>query len=152
MKKALLLSYPCSAQWRLWSDCDDAQADLSLCWAHRTFCWFCQVAARMSSHYHMIIVLYQKSILCLPSWYRTWLQLKASQLSIPLITYQTLIHINLFLYKCEHNLIPEWNITHYLVESITLQSILKSSDTKNICCNHPKICTRMPIHPKDATV
>ena len=25
----------------------DAQADLSLCWAHRSFCWFCHEAAQM---------------------------------------------------------------------------------------------------------
>ena len=24
-----------------WSDCADAQGDLSLCWARRSFCWFC---------------------------------------------------------------------------------------------------------------
>ena len=35
MKKAWVLSYPFSAQRRLWSDWADAQADLSLCWAHR---------------------------------------------------------------------------------------------------------------------
>ena len=34
MKKAWVLSYPLSAQRRLWSDWVDAQADLSLCWAH----------------------------------------------------------------------------------------------------------------------
>ena len=34
MKKAWVLSYPLSAQRRLWSDWADAQADLSLCWAH----------------------------------------------------------------------------------------------------------------------
>ena len=34
MKKAWVLSYPLSAQWRLWSDWADAQADLSLHWAH----------------------------------------------------------------------------------------------------------------------
>ena len=28
-----------------WSDWADAQADLSLCWAHRSFCWFCHEAA-----------------------------------------------------------------------------------------------------------
>ena len=28
-----------------WSGCADAQADLSLCWAHRSFCWFCRAAA-----------------------------------------------------------------------------------------------------------
>ena len=25
------------------------QADLSLCWVHRSFCWFCHVAAHMLS-------------------------------------------------------------------------------------------------------
>ena len=38
MKKAWVLSYPLSAQWRLWSDWADAQADLSLRWAHMPFC------------------------------------------------------------------------------------------------------------------
>ena len=39
LKKAWVLSYPLSAQWRLWSDWTDAQADLSLHWAHMPFCW-----------------------------------------------------------------------------------------------------------------
>ena len=30
-----------STQQRLWSDWTDAQADLSLCWAHMPFCRFC---------------------------------------------------------------------------------------------------------------
>ena len=34
MKKAWVLSYLLSAQWRRWSDWVDAQADLSLRWAH----------------------------------------------------------------------------------------------------------------------
>ena len=33
MKKPWVLSYTLSTQWRLWSDCEDVQADLSLCWA-----------------------------------------------------------------------------------------------------------------------
>ena len=37
MKKAWVLSYPLSAQRRLWSDWADAQADLSLRWAHTYF-------------------------------------------------------------------------------------------------------------------
>ena len=37
MKK---LSYPLSTQQKLWSDWADTQADLSLRWAHRSFCWF----------------------------------------------------------------------------------------------------------------
>ena len=40
MKKAWVFSYSLSAQWSLWSDCVDAQADLSLCWAHRHFVGF----------------------------------------------------------------------------------------------------------------
>ena len=40
MKKAWVLSYPLSAQRRLWSDWADAQADLSLRWSHSHFVGF----------------------------------------------------------------------------------------------------------------
>ena len=40
MKKTWALSYPLSAQRRLWSDWADAQADLSLRWAHSHFVGF----------------------------------------------------------------------------------------------------------------
>ena len=40
MKKAWVLSYPLSAQRRLWSDWANAQADLSLRWAHTHFVGF----------------------------------------------------------------------------------------------------------------
>ena len=40
MKKAWILSYPLSGQRRLWSDWADAQADLSLRWAHTHFAGF----------------------------------------------------------------------------------------------------------------
>ena len=46
MKKAGVLSYPLSAQRRLWSDCADAQADLSLRWAH---CQFVGLSCRGSN-------------------------------------------------------------------------------------------------------
>ena len=36
------------AQRRLWSDWADAQADLSLHWAHRPYCKFCHAAAQIS--------------------------------------------------------------------------------------------------------
>ena len=42
------LSYPLSAQWRLWSDWADAQTDLSLRWAHRSFCRYCHAAAHLA--------------------------------------------------------------------------------------------------------
>ena len=40
MKKPWVLSYPLSAQRRLWSDWADAQADLRLRWAHTFFVGF----------------------------------------------------------------------------------------------------------------
>ena len=51
MMKAWVLSYPLSAQRRLWSDWTDAQADLSLRWVHRSVCWFCDVTA------HIVIII-----------------------------------------------------------------------------------------------
>ena len=47
MKKHWALKYLLSAQWRLWSDWADAQADLSLRWAHMSFCWFCHGGAHL---------------------------------------------------------------------------------------------------------
>ena len=61
MKKALVLSYPLSAQRRLWSDWADAQADLSLRWAHSHFAGF--VLSRLILKY---IDLHENSVsICL---------------------------------------------------------------------------------------
>ena len=49
MKKAWVLSYPLSAQRRLWSDWADAQADLNLCWAHTHFVGFVTRRLKCSS-------------------------------------------------------------------------------------------------------
>ena len=49
MKKPWVLSYPLSAQRRLWSDWADAQADPSLHWALRSFCWVCHAVAHIFS-------------------------------------------------------------------------------------------------------
>ena len=51
MKEPWVFSYPMSAQWRLWSYWVDAQADLILRWAHKSFCWFCHAQA------HLIFIL-----------------------------------------------------------------------------------------------
>ena len=48
LKKAMLLSYPLSAQRRLWSDWADAQAGLSLRWVHMHFFWFCHELAQIT--------------------------------------------------------------------------------------------------------
>ena len=58
MKKGRVLSYPLSALRRLWSDWADAQADLSLRWAHRSCCWFCHEAAQFSLVLHKNIWLW----------------------------------------------------------------------------------------------
>ena len=49
MKKPWILSFLLSAERRLWLDCADAQADLSLRWAHRSFCLFCHAPAHVFS-------------------------------------------------------------------------------------------------------
>ena len=41
MKKPTSLA----THWAHKEDWVDAQADLSLCWAHRSFCWFCHAVA-----------------------------------------------------------------------------------------------------------
>ena len=45
MMKAWTLSYPLSAQSDQGLRCPHAQADLSLCWVHRSVCWFWHDAA-----------------------------------------------------------------------------------------------------------
>ena len=83
MKKAWVLSYLLSAQRRLWSDRADAQADLSLRWAHshcvgfvmsRTFnMWFC---ASAWCHWNAITYACGTScaplLLCFIIWTASW--------------------------------------------------------------------------------
>ena len=47
MKKAWVLSYPLSAQWRLRADWADAQSDLSLHWIYMPFCRFYHALAHI---------------------------------------------------------------------------------------------------------
>ena len=47
VKKRWVLSYPLSTQQRLGSDWADAKADLSICWPHMSFCWFCHAVAHI---------------------------------------------------------------------------------------------------------
>ena len=48
IKKPWVLSFLMREQWRFWSECVDAQADLSFRWAHMSFCWFCHAAAHLT--------------------------------------------------------------------------------------------------------
>ena len=66
MEKPCVLSYPLSAQRRLRSDWVDAQADLSLRWAHISFCWFCCVVAQM-----LVIMHFLGSFVFIP-WMSKW--------------------------------------------------------------------------------
>ena len=50
MKKARVLTYPLSAQQRLWSDWADAQADLSLRWVHSHFVGFVMRQLKSINH------------------------------------------------------------------------------------------------------
>ena len=58
MKKAWVLSYPMSAQRRLWSDWADAQADLSLRWVHSLFVGF---VVRRLIYFHNIYMYHKNT-------------------------------------------------------------------------------------------
>ena len=63
MKKPWVLSYPLSAQRRLWSDWVDAQADQSLRWAHTYFVgfvmsWFMCFISTPSINYCLFLLSY----------------------------------------------------------------------------------------------
>ena len=49
MKKIWVITATHWAHSEVWSDWVDAQADLSLFWAHRSFSWFCHASAQMIS-------------------------------------------------------------------------------------------------------
>ena len=51
MKKPWVLSYSLRAQWRLWSDWADAQADLSLRWVHTHFVGFVMSRLKFNSKF-----------------------------------------------------------------------------------------------------
>ena len=60
MVKVWTLSYPLSAQKRLWSDWADAQSDLSLRWAHRSVCWSCRSRLILFFHFqgqHLVLLV-----------------------------------------------------------------------------------------------
>ena len=58
-----------TAQWRLWSDWVDAQADLSLCWAHRSFWWFCRDPAHMPNIKSLSVYFSESDFFgCLEMW------------------------------------------------------------------------------------
>ena len=76
------LTYPLSAWRRLWSDRADAQADLSLRWAHRLFCWFCHAAAHLHFwHLHRLLYTYINNDCCRAK--RVLKGLKCSDVSSP---------------------------------------------------------------------
>ena len=67
---SLLLSYSLSAQRSLCSDWADSQADLSLRWAHMSFCWCCHAAAKMVS-FIRISTRWKRKVMRL-MWAMTW--------------------------------------------------------------------------------
>ena len=63
MKKASVLSYPLSAQRRLWSDWADAQADLSLCCVHNHFLSFVMRQLKLESYSYTPIFCSSKKMI-----------------------------------------------------------------------------------------
>ena len=66
VKKSWVLSYPLSAQWRLWSDWADAQADLRR--KHMPNCWCCRVAAHLMLPLVFLFLWHEVEFDCIGSW------------------------------------------------------------------------------------
>ena len=71
MKKRRILGYPKCAQWRFWSDCANAHADLNLRWAHMSEGWFPAVAAHyfvenMRTENRTTAEITQAPVICFP--------------------------------------------------------------------------------------
>ena len=67
MKKAWVLSYPLSAQGKLWSDWADAQADLSLRWVHSHFIGFVMRRLKSFLTRNIMPIFYLHHLICLYS-------------------------------------------------------------------------------------
>ena len=88
MKKAWVLSYPLSAQRRLWSDWTDTQADLSLRWAHSHFVGFvmkrlilvvnvnCEINTATGSITQVLFVLLNHQCMASHEWKESWQTVK----------------------------------------------------------------------------
>ena len=59
---------PSSGQLELWLDWADAQADLSLSWVHRSFCWICCAVAHMSWRCIAVTCLHEFRIIWAGAW------------------------------------------------------------------------------------
>ena len=69
MKKAIVLSYPFSAQRRSWSDWADTQADLSLRWAHSHFVCFVMRLLMLWLHGFLLFLLVLEEVCKLWLWH-----------------------------------------------------------------------------------
>ena len=76
-----------------WSDWADSQADLSLRWAHRSFCWFCHGTA-----YFMSVIKATKSIIHVYHVQRTRAVSKKYRLCVRFFGWYCLPNLALLLY------------------------------------------------------
>ena len=114
MKKTWILSYPLNTQRRLWSDWADAQADLSLRWAHTHFVGFvmsqlsCSCKLSDTANFRCWFPLAGRDYSQIPQLKMTQtgrilkiLILFPKQLQCPIGIYITLIVLLMFLTTCK---------------------------------------------------
>ena len=124
MKKAWVLSYPLSAQRRLWLDWADAQTDLSLRWAHSHFVGFVMRVQSTNYAWALAPPFSGESIHCLADHGQTIQSLakcgschcifRLLQTFLPLFSWKTIVNLNNqsgFQYLTEWLLISffQWN-------------------------------------------
>ena len=114
IKKPCILSYPLSAQRRLWSDWMDAQADLSLCWAYTHFVGFVMLWFKIPD--------YQQGKLFLGKW-MPCIQIKMYQRM-----FRTVQTICILSWKC--SVIRVYIVCHSVCIVWALYSIVKPHSSK----------------------
>ena len=156
MKKAWVLSYPLSAQRRLWSDWADAQADLSLHWAHRSFCWFRHEAAhiKLTNHipgtrqmiYHLSILSQCTCVWIHPVSLESALMLLRLSACQKVQTFLGVIHRGYYFFrgeyqiysiKCVENISIFMGVKHYWLVKMLMCSTheMLMSSTHEMKCN-----------------
>ena len=144
--QAFFMQLSSCRQGGLWSDWADAQADLSLCWPHMPFCWFCHEAAQflfcaclVSSLIRVYTVCHS---VCIVWTHYSMVQPHSSNfrvittkcLGVPIFrkfTVKWLEQTAGFCYLCKD--------TSQQVSKTDYRKFPKYSDTQKICCNHSKM-------------
>ena len=114
-----------------WSDWTDAQADLNLCWAHRSFCWFCRAMAQLLTILHTRLIM--KKIWWSESEKKKLIRVSSNQMPFDVLVNDDLLSIQHPLHL-SHNMTKP---TKWVCAQRRLRSAWASPQSdQSLCCPH----------------